>query len=137
MKIFITGATGFVGTKLVQALLEQDHQIFALVRSVEKAGNILKQLPLNAGEKITFLYGDITDKGLGVNDEEKAQLIGNIDVFYHSAAYLSFDPTEREKTFNINVEGTRNVLEFAKDINVKKFFHVSTAYKKRENCKMN
>lgn len=128
MKIFLTGATGFVGTKLVQELLADEHEIYALVRTEGKAKKVLEQLPPNRKEQITFLYGDITDNGLGICEEQKEKLVDNIDVVYHSAAYLSFDPMEREKTFDINVEGTRNVLEFAKAIKTKRFYHVSTAY---------
>lgn len=128
MNIFLTGSTGFVGTRLVKELLAEEHNLYALVRTEEKAKKVLEKLPPNAKNQITFLYGDITEQGLGLSDEQKERLVDNIDVVYHIAAYLSFDPSEKERTFAINVEGTRNVLEFAKDIKVKKFFHVSTAY---------
>ncbi|WP_279401839.1 SDR family oxidoreductase [Piscibacillus salipiscarius] len=42
--------------------------------------------------------------------------------------FLSFDESERDKLFHVNVDGTQNVLKFAGLINIKRFIHVSTAY---------
>ncbi|OEH93557.1 SDR family oxidoreductase [Bacillus solimangrovi] len=128
MNIIITGATGFVGTRLTKELLEKGHNVFALVRSERKEKMLYEKLPENLTQNLNILRGDISSALLGLSEGLCNELTSKIDTIYHVAAYLSFDDSERERTFQINVGGTNNVLEFAKRIKVQNFFHVSTAY---------
>jgi len=75
--------------------------------------------------------GDLTEPHLGLSTEDRQELQLNIKAIIHSAADVKFDRRLSE-AFNINVEGTRNMLELAtacKKLDV--FLHVSTAY---ANC---
>ncbi|MBM7649172.1 nucleoside-diphosphate-sugar epimerase [Bacillus ectoiniformans] len=128
MKIIITGSTGFVGKKLMLALLENGHEIYPLVRSEEKISHFINELSEKEQRNVHPLIGNIEKPQLGISKEMRSALFGQIDIIYHAAAYLSFKEEDREQTFEANVEGTKRVLEFAKELNVKKFFHVSTAY---------
>ncbi|WLR51760.1 SDR family oxidoreductase [Bacillus tianshenii] len=128
MNILITGATGFVGTRLTKELLEKGHSVYALVRTERKEKALYSKIPEHLQDSLHTLRGDISTSMLGIPAQQLQQLTWKIDTVYHAAAYLSFDESEREKTFQINVGGTKNVLEFASQINVKNFFHVSTAY---------
>ncbi|WP_026689786.1 SDR family oxidoreductase [Alteribacter aurantiacus] len=129
MKIFVTGATGFVGSKLTERLLEKGHEVYALVRSERKKKALMDRIPHSLMDRFHVVFGSLSDATLGLEEEKIEELKReHIDIVYHSAAYLSFDDREREKSFDINVEGTRNILDFSLRIGVEKFFHVSTAY---------
>ncbi|MBM7094298.1 SDR family oxidoreductase [Bacillus sp. H-16] len=129
MKIFVTGATGFVGSKLTEKLLEKGHHVYALVRSERKKKALLDKIPQSLMKRFNIVFGSLSDSSLNLDEDRVKELTEDkIDIVYHSAAYLSFDDRERETSFNINVEGTRNILDFAVTIGAKKFFHVSTAY---------
>ncbi|QOR66409.1 SDR family oxidoreductase [Cytobacillus suaedae] len=137
MNILVTGSTGFVGKQLTIRLLELGHSVYALIRNHKKAEDLLSSVPLEYKERLLIIEGDITSAGLGISPEVSMTLKDQIHKIYHIAAYLSFDPNEREKSFEINLEGTRNVLEFAKSINVQNFYHVSTAYTLGEKLSAN
>ncbi|WP_227394647.1 SDR family NAD(P)-dependent oxidoreductase [Jeotgalibacillus aurantiacus] len=128
MNIMITGATGFVGTKLMHSLLEKGHNLFPVVRNEKKLSDFLTVLEKEKKDRIRPVFGDITQPMFGLSEEEVSELNSKVDILYHTAAYLSFDPDDREKTFFVNVEGTRHALDVAKKLAIPRFYHVSTAY---------
>jgi nucleoside-diphosphate-sugar epimerase len=128
MTILLTGATGFVGKQLTLSLLENGHKVYALVRNPRKAENLLTSMPFHLREQLHLVEGDITQEQAGISEEILQSLTQKIETVYHMAAYLSFKDNEKEKTFRINLDGTKNILELAKRFKVKRFFHVSTAY---------
>lgn len=114
MKVFITGATGYIGQRLALNLADAGHQVRALVRSPAKAGTI--QHP-----NISFIEGSLSD-----GPALEAGTAGT-DAVFHLAAYArvwAADPATYE---NINVEGTENVLQAALNNKVKKVVVTSTA----------
>ncbi|RDY72702.1 SDR family NAD(P)-dependent oxidoreductase [Halobacillus trueperi] len=128
MNILITGATGFLGKQLALKLLNDSHNVYALVRSQRKAENLKEDIPADAKGKLHVIEGDLSLKNAGVSEEQLLRLRDQIDTVYHSAAFLSFDENERDKTFKVNVDGTENVLHLAQDIHAANFYYVSTAY---------
>ncbi|WP_246944979.1 SDR family oxidoreductase [Bacillus pinisoli] len=128
MNILLTGATGFVGKKLTSALLDKGHHVYAIVRNLKKAESLISSVSPSLQKNLVILEGDVIYKNVGLSEDTVHFLKENIDTVYHVAAFLSFDENVREQTFAINLEGTRNVLELAKEIKVRNFFHVSTAY---------
>ncbi|WP_226579872.1 SDR family NAD(P)-dependent oxidoreductase [Halobacillus litoralis] len=128
MNILLTGATGFVGKQLTIRLLSEGHTVYALARNERKAQALEKAVPSEFQQQLIHIHGDISKKLVGVSSEDVERLTNQIDTVYHIAAYLSFDEQDREKTFEINVEGTKEVLELSKKIGTENFFHVSTAY---------
>jgi nucleoside-diphosphate-sugar epimerase len=137
MNLLLTGATGFVGKRLIQELIKDGHDLFLLVRSEYKYKSLINSLSPQEAKSIHAIYGDITSENLNVSDLALDGLKGKIDVLYHMAALLSFDENRKNETFSINVNGTKNVLEFAKDIAVSKFIYVSTAYTLGKNTYAN
>ncbi|MCT8139171.1 SDR family NAD(P)-dependent oxidoreductase [Anaerobacillus sp. CMMVII] len=127
MNILITGASGFLGSTLAKQLLEDKHNVYLLVRNNKKLNNFIN-INQDHKQRITILEGELTEAELGLNSKMLNSLVGKIDVVYHTAAFLSFDEGKREQIFQVNVNGTRNVLEVAEKIGVNKFVHVSTAY---------
>jgi len=114
MKIFVSGSTGSIGAHLVKMLSERGHTIHALVRSMEKA----RQLTF---ENVFPFQGDITDK------ESVDKAMKGCDQAYHVAAYAEVWAKDSGLFYDINVQGTVNVMQSALDNKVKKVVFTSTA----------
>jgi nucleoside-diphosphate-sugar epimerase len=119
--VLLTGATGFVGKEILDRLLDRGRRVYALVRA-ENDDAAAKRLPGPAS--LTAVPGDIERPGLGLAPE----LAGEVSTVVHCAASVSFD-LSLEKSRRINVEGTRNVLDFARRCReLERLTYVSTAY---------
>jgi dihydroflavonol-4-reductase len=118
MRAFVTGATGLLGGNLVQALLDQGHEVRGLVRSMEKAQRVFP----NA--KIEFVTGDMS------NVSGFAGSLAGCDVLFHTAAYFReyYQPGDHKAPLEkINVQGTVDLLIAAEKQGVKKAIHISSA----------
>ena len=113
MRYLVTGATGFIGRNLCKILVQTGHQVLALARNPEKAKNVL---PVNT----IVSYGDITKK---TTLQEPMQ---GVDGVFHLAAWYKIGSKDKEEAYLTNVEGTRNVLEVAKALNIAKVVYTST-----------
>lgn len=99
-RIFITGATGWIGRHLVPRLLERDVELFALVRT--DSGD------LPGG--VTPITGDLAEPGLGLSDADRRTLdVRRLDHVFHLAALYDMEATEADLAA-VNVEGTRHLL---------------------------
>src|SRR5579883_2679297 len=112
MRAFVTGATGFVGSRVVKLLLAQGHEVTVLARSVAKA----KGLGLPA-ERI--LEGDLFTIG------KMREWIRRSDVVLHLAAEIATQKDEK-KLWKIDVEGTDAVAEAAEGSKIARFVFAST-----------
>ncbi|WBY00701.1 SDR family oxidoreductase [Ramlibacter tataouinensis] len=127
MHYFVTGATGFIGKRLVGKLLERKGSVvYFLIRkeSEAKVAALREHWGVPASRAIP-VYGDLTAKKLGVAAGDVKQLKNTIDHFFHLAAVydLAADP---ESQVAVNIEGTRNTVEFARAIAAGRFHHVSS-----------
>lgn len=127
MNIFLTGATGFLGGRLIQNLAREGHTLYVLARNLKKAEQLLQKTADSSGV-IHIIQGDITAPDLGMAESAMQDLTGKIDVFYHMAALVKFDLELKEELFNINYEGTHHALDAAKKMGAEHFYYVSTAY---------
>ncbi len=97
MTIFLTGATGFLGSHILQMLSDQACHIVALYRNQQK----ISKLP-----NVTWVKGDVLDlEGL---KEIFSQF--NFTHIIHAAAFVSFDASEKEVLYDVNVNGTENLI---------------------------
>jgi dihydroflavonol-4-reductase len=118
MRAFVTGATGLLGSNLVQALLDQGHEVRGLVRSKEKAQRVFPSA------KIEFVSGDMS------NVSGFAPSLAGCDVLFHTAAYFReyYQPGEHKTSLEkINVQGTVDLLIAAEKQGVQKAVHISSA----------
>ncbi len=113
MKYFVTGATGFIGGRLVRQLVEGGHEVVALARTPEKA-NDLKALG------VTLARGDITDR-----DSLRAPMAG-VDGVFHLAAWYKVGARDASMAERINVDGTRNVLAVMQELDIPKGVYTSS-----------
>jgi thioester reductase-like protein len=130
-RIFFTGFPGFIGVRLVRELLRRNDEVIALVQqkylpAAEAArSKIVAEIP-GGSERLQFVFGDITREDLGIQGVESVsdQVTG---IFHLAAAYDL--AVSRTMGMKVNVEGTRNVVEFAKRCrNLRRLDYVSTAY---------
>ncbi|MEB1807016.1 MAG: SDR family oxidoreductase [Bacillaceae bacterium] len=128
MNIFLTGGTGFLGTQLILKLIQSKHKVYVLARSKKKSQTLLNKIPNDLHSQIEVIEGDLSNKELSISKEDQNKLLNKIDVFYHIAALLSFDLKKQDELHQINYIGTQNTLEFARDMGVKSYYYVSTAY---------
>ena len=127
MQYFVTGATGFIGRRLVKKLLtHRDSTVYFLVREahLSKVPDLLQYWGTSEGRAVPVL-GDLQKKGLGISEVETRQFINRIDHFFHLAAIYDLNAGAAIQ-FEVNQEGTRQVVAFAHRINAKLFHHVSS-----------
>lgn len=124
--IMLTGATGAVGSSLAPLLKERGHKLICLVRGRSPVARLRKAL--GRADDIVIFNGDITLPNLGVRDREMKQWRGRIDKVFHCASSIKFDEALAKEITCVNVCGTQNVLDFARDMKIPEVHHVSTAY---------
>ena len=131
--IFVTGATGFVGTQLVQELLRNQPgaRLALLIRpgkgqSAEQRADALVA-PADRS-RIQVFSGDVSQPNLGLESKALERLASETTRVIHSAATVRFDHS-LEEARSMNVEGTRHVLDFAaRARGLRSFAYVGTAY---------
>ncbi len=127
MDYFITGASGFIGRRLVRKILERRGAVVHfLVRdaSPEKLAPLYEAWGVDASRAIPVV-GDIAQPGLGIRAAERKRLDGRIRHLFHLAAIYDLKAGAEEQVA-VNVEGTRNVVAFANAIGAGCLHHVSS-----------
>jgi NAD(P)-dependent dehydrogenase (short-subunit alcohol dehydrogenase family) len=127
MHYFVTGATGFIGKRLVKTLLARRGASVHFLLRPESEGKVAALLDYWGVTKARAVpvYGDLTSKKLGVAADDVKTLKGRIDHFYHLAAVYDLSADEASQV-KVNIEGTRNAVEFAKAIDAGHLHHVSS-----------
>ena len=127
MQYFVTGATGFIGKRLVKKLLERKGAVvhFLIRQASEGKVDDLRTYWGVSAARAVPVFGDLTSKKLGVSADGIKALKSQIDHFYHLAAVYDLEADE-ESQIAVNIEGTRNTVELAKAIGAKHFHHVSS-----------
>ncbi len=123
-KILITGADGFIGSHLTETLVKQGYSVKAFVyyNSFNSWG-WLDELDKNIRESIEVFSGDIRDPN-GVR-----QAMKNCDTVLHLAALIAipYSYHSPDTYIDTNVKGTLNIVQAARDLNIKKVVHTSTS----------
>jgi nucleoside-diphosphate-sugar epimerase len=111
LKTLVTGATGFIGTHLVKALVEEGRDVKCLVRKTSNTKFL-------EGLGVEFFYGD-----LRIKDSLKG-IIKDVNIVYHLAGEIY---SKRSRDFyRINLDGTKNLVEVGLSENIDKFIFLSS-----------
>ena len=111
--VLVTGGTGFIGSNLTAALLDQGYT----VRILRRSRSDLRAL---GSMNVEHLIGDVRDKN------SLRQAMKGCDTVFHTAAVVSYWKKERPFMFDVNVQGTRNVVEVCLELGVDRLIHTSS-----------
>jgi long-chain acyl-CoA synthetase len=150
--VFILGSTGFVGKVLLGMLLDRFPQVgraYVMVRrgsGTDAEARFWNSVvtspvfdPLRAKhggpdglrrfleQKVVVVDGDITEPNLGLSEEAAERVAKDIDVLINSSGRVTFNPP-LESALRTNVEGTKNVIAFAKRMRRPALIHTSTCF---------
>ncbi|WP_369640602.1 SDR family oxidoreductase, partial [Nocardia sp. JMUB6875] len=117
----VTGGTGFLGRRVVAGLLERDPE--AVVHALTREASVAKLREMadgwGAGDRVFPLVGDLTAPGLGLTDEApRADHVIHLGAIYDMTA-------DADATYAANVQGTRSVIELARELGAM-LHHVSS-----------
>lgn len=112
--ILVTGATGFLGAELIHQLTTQNIKVRALKRNTSVIPKLIRENPL-----VEWFVADINDS------ETLAEAFDSITQVYHCAAFISFNPKDKNKLLKINIEGTSNIVNLCLENNIR-LLHVSS-----------
>ncbi|MDT7042867.1 hopanoid-associated sugar epimerase [Candidatus Nitronereus thalassa] len=113
MQALVTGGTGFIGNHVVRTLIRQGLDVRVLVRPTSNRQG-LKDIP------VTFLEGSLNDPG------SLEQAVADIDVLFHVAADYRFWVPDPQQMWEVNVGGTRRLLETAMKAGVQRMVYTSS-----------
>jgi dihydroflavonol-4-reductase len=112
--VLVTGADGMLGSNIVRELLLRNYKVRAFIQPGRSANTL-------DGLDIEFVAGDV----LNIGDIEKA--VDNCDYIIHAAASTSIWPARNRSVYDINLEGTMNVVWVASEKKIKRLVHISSA----------
>lgn len=121
-RVLVTGADGFIGSHLVENLIKNGYQVKAL--SLYNSFNNWGWLEdVNCKDSIEIVSGDVRDSNFC------RYLVNDIDIIFHLAALIAipYSYIAPNSYIDTNVQGTLNILEAAKEKNVKRIIHTSTS----------
>ena len=118
MKVFVTGSTGFIGTRLVDKLIKKKFDVNCLVHDRKKA-RLVEDL---GAATIAGSIEDINTMKLGMADA---------DAVFHCAAVFELGLVDKNRMTKTNVAGTLNVMNLAKTLEVPKIIYCSSTSAQR------
>jgi len=112
VRVLVTGASGFLGSYLVEELVRGGYSVRGMIRDFKKASRL-------RDSGVEVVYGDLT------RHDTLSQVVKGVDVIIHLAAYYTF--TGSKKLYRlVNVEGTRALAQVALKSGVKRFIYCSS-----------
>lgn len=134
--IFLTGATGFLGSFILNKLLEKGYTTIILCRSLkeksakQRISAILKWFNKDIKDypNLRIFEGNLDEKGFGIDQGDYNFILKNTDEFIHCASNTDFAEKNRDKIENTNIRSLNNVFIFEESTKIKHFHYISTAY---------
>jgi len=117
-EVLVTGASGFTGSQLANELARRNFHVRAMVRDTSDV-SLLDESLIHAGS-IKLVYADIRDQ------QAVAKAVDGVTHVYHIAALYRVAKHPDQMYWDVNVEGTRNVLQSSARFHVERVMHCST-----------
>lgn len=114
--VLVTGGTGFLGSYILKSLVEKG----VAVRAIRRSNKLPHWIDTAIWEKVEWAEGDVLDV---VSLEDAME---GIDAVIHSAAIVSFAKRDRKQLYQVNVDGTANVVNIALEKNIRRLVHISS-----------
>lgn len=118
--VLVTGGTGFIGSHLVEKLLEEGREVRVLAPKKPFEALEVENLKIIKDKGAEIVFGDLRNK------DSLLPAVERVSSVFHSAAISRPMRIPTRLYYEINRDGTKNLLEAARDAQVKKFVHVST-----------
>ena len=133
----LTGATGLVGRYLLHRLTVTGHPLAVFVRpgrfqsASDRIEAIMQHWEATEHRSLprpVILQGQLTEPELGLSAAERTWISRHCGSVVHSAAAMVFRPDDHGEPCRTNVQGMENLLDFCRQVGIRQFHHVSTAY---------
>lgn len=113
MKVLVTGANGFLGSWLTKSLVEEGHEVTALVRPRSDLSDL-------EGLRVQYAHGDVTQA------QTLDAAFPGMDTVFHLAGVVAYKKSQRSLMEKVNVGGTQNVVEACRKHGVRRLVHLSS-----------
>ena len=124
--ILVTGGTGLVGSHLLFDLVKSGQKVRALKRKNSSLQQVERIFKLNSSNSENLLKNIEWFEADTTNILELEEAFDGISKVFHCAAFVSYNPKDKEKMFEINILGTRNVANLCLDKKIEKLVYVSS-----------
>ncbi len=114
--VLVTGGSGFLGSYIIQHLVEKGHT----VRAIRRSPSLPFWIPREILDKVEWVDGDVLDV-VSLQDAMEG-----VDSIIHAAAVVSFVKKDRRNMYQVNVEGTANVVNMALEKKLRRLIHISS-----------
>jgi len=115
-KILVTGGTGFLGSHIIRDLLNNGYTDITAIHRNTSSFDLIS----DAKDRVNWIEASLSD--LNILDE----LVREADIVIHSAAMVSFVPSQAKQMMKINVEGTKTLIDLSVYHNLEHFVYISS-----------
>lgn len=112
-KVLVTGANGFLGSWVTRALVNEGHDVYALVRPKSDLSEL-------EGVNCKYVHGDVTDV------HSLLDTFKGMDSVFHLAGVIAYKKSQRALMDKVNVQGTANVVSVCREHNVRRLVYLSS-----------
>lgn len=113
MKVLVTGANGFLGSWVTKALVNEGHEVFALVRPKSDLSEL-------EGINCKYVHGDVTDI------PSLLAAFKGMDTVFHLAGVIAYKKSQRAAMEKVNVLGTTNVVNVCREYKIRRLVYLSS-----------
>lgn len=112
-KVLVTGANGFLGSWVTRALVNEGHEVYALVRPKSDVSEL-------DGVNCKYIHGDVTDV------HSLLEAFKGMDSVFHLAGVIAYKRSQRPLMDKVNVEGTANVVSVCREYKIRRLVYLSS-----------